>query len=120
MKEQGLFHTAASPEPVFSDTLSLNLASVEPSIAGPRRPQDRIRLMDSKRAFRDALPELLPTGIQAPGKDGAKGPAEGPTAVGVWGGTRRTALRGAPTTALRHERSVLSELVWQRPCWVIE
>jgi aconitate hydratase len=85
MKEQGLFHTPASPDPVFSDTLALNLATVEPSIAGPRRPQDRIRLMDAKREFREALPELLPAGTHAPGKDGAKGPAQGPAAVGVWG-----------------------------------
>ena len=85
MKEQGLFHTASSPEPVFTDTLSLDLGSVEPSMAGPRRPQDRIRLSDAKRAFRDALPSLLPGGTPAPGKDGAKGPAQGPTAIGVWG-----------------------------------
>ncbi len=84
MKEQGLFHSAASPEPVFTDTLSLDLSSVEPSIAGPRRPQDRIRLSEAGRAFREALPSLLPTG-SAPGKDGAKGPAQGPAAVGVWG-----------------------------------
>ncbi len=85
MKEQGLFHSAASPEPVFTDTLTLDLSTVEPSIAGPRRPQDRIRLSDAQRAFRDALPGLLPTGSPPPGKDGAKGPAQGPAAVGVWG-----------------------------------
>jgi aconitate hydratase len=85
MKEQGLFHTAASPEPAFTDTLSLDLSSVEPSIAGPRRPQDRIRLSDAKRSFRDALPGLVPAGSQVPGKDGAKGSAQGPAAVGVWG-----------------------------------
>src|SRR3954463_15202091 len=85
MKEQGLFHTTDSPEPVFTDTLSLDLATVEPSIAGPRRPQDRIKLSDAKRSFRDALPSLLPTGSQPRGKDGAKGSAQGPTAVGVWG-----------------------------------
>jgi aconitate hydratase A / 2-methylisocitrate dehydratase len=85
MKDQGLFHTAASPDPVFSDTLSLNLASVEPSIAGPRRPQDRIRLSDAKRSFRDALPGLLPAVSSLPGKEAAKGPSEGPAAIGVWG-----------------------------------
>ena len=47
MKEQGLFHSATSPEPVFTDTLSLDLSSVEPSIAGPRRPQDRIPLSEA-------------------------------------------------------------------------
>ncbi len=85
MKEQGLFHSAASPEPVFTDTVTLDLSSVEPSIAGPRRPQDRIRLSDAQRAFRAALPSLLPTGGSPPGKDGAKGSAQGPAAVGVWG-----------------------------------
>ena len=85
MREQGLFHTAASPDPVFTDTLSLDLGSVEPSMAGPRRPQDRIRLSDARRAFREALPSLLPAGTQTAGKDGAKGPAQGPTAIGVWG-----------------------------------
>ena len=85
MKEQGLFHSATSPEPVFTDTLSLDLTSVEPSIAGPRRPQDRIPLSEAGRAFRDALPGLLPAGATAPGKDGAKGPSHGPAAIGVWG-----------------------------------
>ena len=86
MKEQGLFHTAASPEPVFTDTLALDLGSVEPSLAGPRRPQDRIRLSDARRSFRDALPSLMPAGSPAPtGKEAAKGPSGGPTAIGVWG-----------------------------------
>jgi aconitate hydratase len=86
MKEQGLFHSAASQEPQFTDTLSLDLGTVEPSIAGPRRPQDRIRLHDARRAFREALPGLLPAGSPPPtGKEAAKGPSEGPAAVGVWG-----------------------------------
>ena len=85
MKEQGLFHSAKSPEPVFSDTLSLDLSKVEPSIAGPRRPQDRIRLSEARRSFRDALPSLLPAGTGLPGKEAAKGSSEGPAAVGVWG-----------------------------------
>src|SRR5918995_2043985 len=85
MKEQGLFHTSSSPEPVFTDTLTLDLSTVEPSIAGPRRPQDRIKLSDAGRSFREALPGLLPASATAPGKDGAKGPAQGPAAIGVWG-----------------------------------
>jgi aconitate hydratase len=84
MKEQGLFHTAKSPDPVFTDTLSLDLSSIEPSIAGPRRPQDRIRLSDAKRSFHETLPSMLPTG-SAPGKEAAKGTSEGPAAIGVWG-----------------------------------
>jgi aconitate hydratase len=61
MQEQGLFHTAASPEAEYSDTLHLDLGSVEPSLAGPRRPQDRIRLADVKPSFFSALDEMRPT-----------------------------------------------------------
>ena len=61
-KEQGLFRTDASPDPVFTDTLELDLATVEPSIAGPRRPQDRVPLTNAKKSFQDALPSLLKSG----------------------------------------------------------
>ena len=54
-KEQGLFHTDATPDPVFSDTLALDLGDVEPSLAGPKRPQDRVPLSGMKSAFRHAL-----------------------------------------------------------------
>ena len=57
-KEQGLFHTAQSPEPAFSDTLALDLATVEPSVAGPKRPQDRVGLKGAKASFLAALPAL--------------------------------------------------------------
>src|SRR5262249_6494412 len=58
-KEQGLFHTKDSPEANYSDTLSLDLHTVEPSLAGPSRPQDRVRLGDVKDSFAKALPQLL-------------------------------------------------------------
>jgi len=54
-KEQGLYRTDETPDPQFSDTLSLDLATVEPSLAGPKRPQDRVPLRRMKRGFRDAL-----------------------------------------------------------------
>jgi len=54
-KEQGLFRTADSPDPVFTDTLELDLGTVEPSMAGPRRPQDRVRLRAAKGEFRREL-----------------------------------------------------------------
>jgi aconitate hydratase len=53
-KEQGLWHDP-SREPVFSETLELDLSTVVPSIAGPKRPQDRIALTEAKAAFRSAL-----------------------------------------------------------------
>jgi aconitate hydratase len=61
-KEQGLFRTDASPDPLFTDTLELDLGSVVPSLAGPRRPQDRVPLTESKKAFNEALPSLMKSG----------------------------------------------------------
>ena len=54
-KEQGLFRTDATPDPVFTDTLELDLGTVEPSLAGPKRPQDRVPLAKSKAMYREAL-----------------------------------------------------------------
>ncbi|HZI50601.1 MAG TPA: aconitate hydratase AcnA, partial [Terriglobia bacterium] len=65
-KAQGLFRTSASPDPVFTDSIELDLSSVEPSMAGPRRPQDRVPLAKSKQVFREALPSLMKT--QSAGK----------------------------------------------------
>jgi aconitate hydratase len=64
-KEQGLFRTDASPDPMFTDTLELDLGSVVPSLAGPRRPQDRVPLTESKKAFKEALPSLMKSGDAA-------------------------------------------------------
>ena len=55
-KEQHLFRTDAAPDPVFSEILELDLATVEPSLAGPKRPQDRVRLGDVKTSFRASYP----------------------------------------------------------------
>jgi aconitate hydratase len=59
-REQGLWHDEHSDEPAFSDRLELNLEEVVPSIAGPKRPQDRVALTESKAAFRLALEGYLP------------------------------------------------------------
>ena len=56
-KEQGLFLTTDSPDPVYSDTLSLDLTKVLPSMAGPKRPQDRINLPEVKQNFLTSLGE---------------------------------------------------------------
>jgi len=58
-RKQGLFRTKDSPDPAFTDTLTLNLKDVEPSLAGPRRPQDRVPLKNSKRIFRESLKNFL-------------------------------------------------------------
>jgi aconitate hydratase len=54
-KAQGLFRTARTPDPLFSDQLELDLGTVEPSLAGPKRPQDRVLLKDVRSAFTQAL-----------------------------------------------------------------
>src|SRR5215203_4746809 len=59
-REQGLFHEPDSEEATYSDTLELDLGDVEPSIAGPKRPQDRIALSDAKGAFLEAMREWDP------------------------------------------------------------
>lgn len=56
-KEQGLFRTADGPEPVFDQVVELDLATLEPSLAGPRRPQDRVRLSELPASLRAAFPE---------------------------------------------------------------
>jgi aconitate hydratase len=58
-KAQGLFRTSGSPDPVFADTLELDLNKVEPSLAGPKRPQDRLTLSQSKDVFQTALAGML-------------------------------------------------------------
>ena len=55
LRAQGLFHEAGTPDPEYTDTLELDLASVVPSLAGPKRPQDRVALTDMKDTFRKAL-----------------------------------------------------------------
>ena len=54
-REQGLFYTPGATEASYSDTLELDLATVEPSLAGPKRPQDRVKLGEAQASFRKAL-----------------------------------------------------------------
>ena len=67
-KEQGLFHTADTPQAEYTDTLELDLSTVEPCIAGPKRPQDRVALSGAAKSFEEALPSLLKPGQQVPPK----------------------------------------------------
>jgi aconitate hydratase len=81
-RAQGLFHTATSPEAEYSETLELDLGAVEPSVAGPRRPQDRVALKDAAASFAQQLPSLL-----------------GPTAKPLGSRTAAAWERGAVTDA---------------------
>jgi aconitate hydratase len=85
-KEQGLFHEPGAPDPIFSETIEVDLAAVVPSIAGPSRPQDRVALTDVKRSFRlasAATPSAAKVTVGSPGPDAASAqsfPASDPPA----------------------------------------
>jgi aconitate hydratase len=71
-KEQGLWHDESSEKPTFSDEIELDLATVEPSLAGPKRPQDRVALSQSQVVFQEALRDYIPSdGDQADAQDEA-------------------------------------------------
>ena len=80
-KTQGMFRTDTSPDPVFSDTIELDLGTVEPSLAGPKRPQDRVPLAKAKSMFAEALHgELERLGEDTGGRSSSAGGSGG---VGV-------------------------------------
>jgi aconitate hydratase len=79
-REQGLWHDERSPEPAFSDLIELDLGAVVPSLAGPKRPQDRISLSEAQPAFRRALAGYMPTQNGADEAVAGTFPASDPTA----------------------------------------
>jgi aconitate hydratase len=101
-KEQGLFHSAENhPEAEYSSTLALDLATVEPSVAGPRRPQDRVTLSEIPASFSQQLPSLLsPRGLGKLGeRQGQRWEGEGghPSANGDTASAFSTVEPGSPT-----------------------
>src|SRR5262249_8213803 len=69
-KAQGMFRTKSTPDPIFTDVLKLELSSVEPSLAGPKRPQDRIALKEVKSGFTSAMTKEFNKSGDGGGKDG--------------------------------------------------
>jgi aconitate hydratase len=120
-REQGLFHDAKTPEAQYSELLALDLATVEPSLAGPKRPQDRVVLSKAKESFEQALPSLM-----RPAKAGASATAtaapanlnlrrweqEGgnPTAVGVGDGRSEEHVATDVKKALHHGNVVIAAI----------
>src|ERR1700687_6114427 len=92
-REQGLFHDDKTAEAEYSELLTLDLATVEPSLAGPKRPQDRVVLSQAGESFQKALPSLMKpksaaqtvTASAVPAANSAKWEQEGgsPSAIGV-------------------------------------
>jgi aconitate hydratase len=75
---QGLFRTSGSPDAIYSETIDLDLSSIEPSVAGPKRPQDRVSLSNAKTAFQAALPSMQ---MPAKGSGGTSPAARSAVAV---------------------------------------
>jgi aconitate hydratase len=82
-RKQGIFRDATTPEPAFTDTLELDLATVVPSIAGPRRPQDRIPLTEARSAWRKSLVELVEMKEALPSEIKNRWMSDGGAAVGL-------------------------------------
>ncbi len=89
-KAQGMFHTKSTPDPVFTDVLKLELAQVEPSLAGPKRPQDRIALKEVKAGFTQAMEKDFGKGGNGGGKDAV--PLQ--PSLGKAGGMKRVPVEG--------------------------
>ena len=86
-KAQGLFRADDTPDPEYTSALELDLSTIEPSVAGPKRPQDRIALTDIRQAFPRDLPKLRPAGFAGSGN--------GAGANGARNGSARSARRTA-------------------------
>ena len=95
MKDQGLFFSSAAPEPEYTETLELDLSRVEPSLAGPKRPQDRVSLGGIKRGFQEALTR--------PVKDGGFGVSPGDTSRSM-----EVAMNGG--AAITHGSTVIAAI----------
>jgi aconitate hydratase len=105
MKEQGLFHSATSPECEYSETLRLDLGTVRPSLAGPRRPQDRVPLPEVKSSFQRELATML----AAPSRRGATATA-GVAEQAVAASAGIEAHLGGATFQLRHGSVVIAAI----------
>jgi aconitate hydratase len=75
-KELGLFRTDQTPDPDFTSRVELDLSTIEPSLAGPKRPQDRVPLGDIHRSFHEDLPNLVPAGVTLAHETSAAGVAD--------------------------------------------
>src|ERR1700685_3291530 len=121
-REQGLFHDAKTPEAEYSELLGLDLATVESSLAGPKRPQDRVVLSQARESFTQALPSLVkakakaaavtPSDAAVAAKQVSRWEQEGgnPTAVGVEDPNVHEHISGNGSRALQHGSVVIAAI----------
>ena len=122
-REQGLFYDEQTPEADYSELLALDLATVEPSLAGPKRPQDRVSLSNAGASFQQALPLLIKpakAAAQATVPNSAlisktglvvwEGEGGNPTAVGVEDRKAEEHVPAEVKSALRHGSVVIAAI----------
>ena len=119
-KEQGLWHDEHSDKPTFSDEIELDLGAVVPSLAGPKRPQDRVSLSESQIVFQEALRDYMPSdGDQADAQDEAVAesypasdpPANEPGHEALTGPSQPQLPQADTATALAHNGTATSVTV---------
>jgi aconitate hydratase len=119
-REQGLFHDARTPEAEYSELLSLDLATVEPSLAGPKRPQDRVALSKAGESFTQSLPSLIKpkakavaatsSGVAAKQVNNWEQEGGSPTAVGVEDPNVHEHVAPDVKSALKHGSVVIAAI----------
>jgi aconitate hydratase len=92
-RAQGLYRDKTSPDPIYTETIDIDLTAIEPSLAGPKRPQDRVPLKSAKQSFASALPGMTV--------------AQGKTSGGSGGGT---AIAAPPHAAIEHGSVVIAAI----------
>jgi aconitate hydratase A / 2-methylisocitrate dehydratase len=105
-KAQGMFRTPGEPDPVYTETIEIDLASVEPSLAGPRRPQDRVSLKQAKSSFQAALPSMMVSSS----KKGAEAAGSAHVSATTGGASAAVADVPAISTALDHGAVVIAAI----------
>ncbi len=115
-REQGLFHDEKTPEAEYSELLSLDLATVEPSLAGPKRPQDRVVLSQAGESFNKALPSLIKpkaaAAKTAPAANSQRWEQEGgsPAAIGVEDPNVHEHVPASVKNSLKHGSVVIAAI----------
>jgi len=105
-RAQGMFRVAGDPDPVYTETIELDLGTVEPSLAGPRRPQDRVSLKQAKSSFQAALPSMMVSSA----KKGAEAAGSAHVSATTGGASAAVADVAAIGTALDHGAVVIAAI----------
>src|SRR4029077_9965228 len=105
-KAQGLFRRPGDPDSVYSECIELDLRTIEPSLAGPRRPQDRVSLKQAKSSFQAALPSMMVSSS----KKGAEAGGSSHVSATTGGASAAVAEQPAITTVLDHGAVVIAAI----------